>query len=116
MNCKVICGTGIRHLETAAALSMSPTYFSPCVGCPDIILSGKKVLLTNGSLVDERDYSCFVDDPDLCRSMIQPLANSGQSSIIITDPYIVRALGGDKPIPGEIFRYVYNATPRTCRI
>jgi len=102
-NIRIICGTGLRHLRTAKALGLIPTHYSPCVGCPDIILPEKKVLLANGVLVDEEIYSLFADDPEICKHMLQPLANGRKNSIIITDPYLVRMLGAVGPEPGQVF-------------
>ncbi len=105
---RIICGTGLRHLRTAMALGLIPTHYSPCVGCPDLMLPHKKVLLSDGSLVDEDTYSSFVDDPEIYKNILESLKNGEQNSIIITDPYLVKTLGGTEPAPGQLFQHTYQ--------
>ena len=81
---EIVCGTGKRHVELAAALGLGPTRWTPMVGSPEkLIRDGETetIWLGDGTFIPHERYTGTADRQDWIWLLLESLP---QESVIIT--------------------------------
>ena len=108
----ILSGTGALHAQTAKALNLKITQYSPILGCGDLKL-GNDILLVSGEMVPSISYFNIEESVHFIKPWLESLLEDPSDKVIILDPCLMESLGIKFQARfGDVYRFKRNETER----
>lgn len=101
----IVCGTGKRHLDVARALGFTPTRYTAVVGGPESLNSERKIVLSDGTIVESAIYTT---EPDSHKAIIALLSELPNDTIICAGRPLMIGLDKKDAKSGKIFIVTFD--------